>query len=92
MNAEIYEFTDYIEAINSDRETIWLCPSQKMAKVISDTALIKIYEFYEAIDGSYPSRVEAILSHEEWERIKGHTNATLLFREEAALSKEGEKT
>lgn len=87
MNAEIYEFTEYIEATNSDGERIWLCPSQKMAKVIKDTKLVRIYEFYEAVNGSFPSRIEAVVSLEEWQRIKKDSSATLLFRDKTAALK-----
>ena len=78
---EIYEFTDYVESINSEGEKQWLCPSKKMARPINNTGLVKVYEFYEAVNGSCQNQIEAIISQEEWDRVKQAECAVFLFKQ-----------
>lgn len=67
--SKIYEFTDYVEVINSDGNSQWLCPSEKVAK-INTAGLIKLYEFYETISGSFETRAEVVITQDEWEKVK----------------------
>jgi len=80
--AEIYEFTDYIQVTNVDGVSIWLCPSEKMARPLNDTDLVRIYEFFEDITGNFQNQIEAVVSQVEWDRIKTGKNSIFRYRKE----------
>ncbi len=81
--SEIYEFTDYVEVKNVDGINILLCPSEKMARPINNTDLVRIYEFFEDVTGGCQNQIEAVVSQAEWDRIKIGKNSIFRYRKDA---------